>query len=313
MATFATMAANLAREKQMLSKQYPQAQGSVFITGTSTGIGHATVARLANAGFHVFAGVRKPEDGTKVANLASDGCITPVIIDVVDSQSVADAAQQVSAVLAEKNSFLVGIISNAGVGMISPVPYLNEDILQYQTQTNLLGHMRLAREFLPLMQQTLQDKKRRGRIYFVGTGAGIPSLVFPFLNIYMACKWGTEAFCQSLRMEMKLLDAPIDVGMINPGFINTAMRGSTKNAVQGKVTMDAQFGQKYGRFIQKFGEFGDRQKGTAPEVAAEKILDMMMAVSPKYRYRVGRDSFTTYLQALLPLRLQEWWIQRIYR
>jgi len=88
--------------------------------------------------------------------------------------------------------------------------------------------MRLAREFLPLMQKTLQGKTRRGRFYFVGTGAGIPSLVFPFLNIYMACKWGTEAFCQSLRMEMKLLAAPIDVGMINPGFINTAMRAPQK-------------------------------------------------------------------------------------
>jgi len=77
--------------------------------------------------------------------------------------------------------------------------------------------------------------------------------------------------------------------------------------------MDAEFGQLYGRLMQKFGEFGDRQKGTAPEVAAEKILDMMMAVSPKYRYRVGRDSATTYMQALLPLRVQEWLIQRVYR
>jgi NAD(P)-dependent dehydrogenase (short-subunit alcohol dehydrogenase family) len=297
----------------MTARLYPQAEGSVLITGTSTGIGYATTKRLAEAGFHVFAGVRKPEDGNKVAALAAAGCITPVLIDVADAASVATAIEQIRSGLAEKTSFLAGVISNAGVGMIAPTPYLNEEILHYQTQTNLLGHMRLARECLPLMQQTLQGKNRRGRIYFVGTGAGIPSLVFPFLNIYMACKWGTEAFCQSLRMEMKLLGAPIDVGMLNPGFINTAMRGTTKNAVQGKVAMDAQFGQVYGRLMQKFGEFGDRQKGTAPDVAAEKILTMMMSVSPKYRYRVGRDSFTTYLQALLPLPVQEWLIMRLYR
>jgi len=297
----------------MPSRQYRHASGSVLITGTSTGIGNAAVARLANAGFHVFAGVRRAEDGMQVAALANTGCITPVIIDVANAQSVTEAAQQVSAALAEKNSFLAGVISNAGVGMIAPVSYLNEDILHYQTQTNLLGHMRLAREFLPLMQESLAGKNRRGRFYFVGTGAGIPSLVYPFLNIYMACKWGTEAFCQSTRMEMKLLDAPIDVGMINPGFINTAMRGSTKNAVQGKVAMDAKFGEVYGRLIQKFGEFGDKQKGTSAEIAAEKILEMMMAMEPKYRYRVGRDSFTTYLQALLPLRIQEWLIASVYR
>jgi NAD(P)-dependent dehydrogenase (short-subunit alcohol dehydrogenase family) len=297
----------------MPSRQYPDASGSVLITGTSTGIGNAAVARLAKAGFHVFAGVRQEEDGVKVAALASTGCITPIIIDVANAQNVAEAAHQIRAVLADKNSFLAGVISNAGVGMIAPVSYLNEDILQFQTQTNLLGHMRLAREFLPLMQETLAGKNRRGRFYFVGTGAGIPSLVYPFLNIYMACKWGTEAFCQSTRMEMKLLDAPIDIGMINPGFINTAMRGSTKNAVQAKVEMDAKFGEVYGRLIQKFGEFGDMQQGTSPEVAANKILEMMMAMEPEYRYRVGKDSLTTYLQALLPLRIQEWLIARVYR
>lgn len=302
----------------MAARQYSSAEGSVLITGTSTGIGHATVKRLAAAGFHVFAGVRKQDDVDKVAALAPAGRITPLIIDVADASSVVAAADTVRAELSSRKGFLAGVISNAGVGMIAPTPYLNEDILQYQTQTNLLGHMRLAREFIPVMQETLQGNQqqgnqRRGRFYFVGTGAGIPSLVFPFLNIYMACKWGTEAFCQSVRMELKLLDAPIDVGMINPGFINTAMRGSTRNAVQAKVAMDTRFGQTYGRLIQAFGKFGDRQTGTAPEVAAEKILRMMMAVSPQYRYRVGRDSLTTYLLALLPLRAQEWWVQRVYR
>ncbi len=296
----------------MTAAQHEQVAGSVLITGTSTGIGNAAVARLANAGFHVFAGVRKTEDAAAVTTLAPAGQITALIIDVADADSVTRALADVRNVLAEKNSFLAGVISNAGVGMIAPVPYLNEEILQYQTQTNLLGHMRLARECLPLMLETLEGKNRRGRMYFVGTGAGIPSLVFPFLNIYMACKWGTEAFCQSLRMEMKLINAPIDVGMINPGFINTAMRGTTKNAVQGKVAMDARFGQVYGKLIQKFGEFGDRQKGTSPDVAAERILELMLASKPKYRYRVGRDSFTTWLQALLPLAVREWWIARIY-
>lgn len=300
-----------------MASRYSKAEGSVLITGTSTGIGYAAVRQLAATGFHVFAGVRNQEDAERVTALALPGCITAVIIDVADAHSVTKAVQQVKAILAAKNSFLTGLISNAGVGMIAPVPYLNEDILHCQTQTNLLGPMRLVREFLPLMQEGLMpenphSKNRRGRIYFVGTGAGIPSLIFPFLNIYMACKWGTEAFCQSLRMEMKLLDAPIDVGMINPGFINTAMRNSTKKSVQGKVTMDENFGRVYGRLMQKFGEFGDKQKGTSAEIAAKNILDIMMAISPKYRYRVGCDSLTTYFQALLPLRWQEWLIKKIY-
>ncbi len=37
-------------------------RGSVVVTGTSTGIGAATVSRLTSLGFHVFAGVRHKED-----------------------------------------------------------------------------------------------------------------------------------------------------------------------------------------------------------------------------------------------------------
>jgi len=137
--TFATMTQGLKQEKPMFAKQYPRAEGSVLVTGTSTGIGRASAALLANAGFHVFAGVRKPEDADKVQGLATAGRITPVIIDVADAASVARALEKVSTELAEKNSFLAGVVSNAGVGMIAPVAYLNEDILHYQTQTNLLG------------------------------------------------------------------------------------------------------------------------------------------------------------------------------
>ena len=38
-------------------------RGFVVVTGTSTGIGAATALHLAENGFHVFAGVRREEDG----------------------------------------------------------------------------------------------------------------------------------------------------------------------------------------------------------------------------------------------------------
>lgn len=293
-----------------MAAYYPSPQGSILITGTSSGIGHAAVQLLAHRGFPVFAGVRKTADADRVQALAPAGCITPVQLDITDAGSVSAAVARVRQALTERRSFLTGVISNAGVGMIAPATYLNEDILHYQTETNLLGHMRLARECIPLMQETLAGQARRGRFYFVGTGAGIPSLVFPLLGSYMACKWGVEAFCQSLRLEMSLTGSPIDVGMINPGFINTAMRGSTRQAVQGKVSMDAAFGATYGELMQQFARFGDRQQGTSPEAVAEAIWQALQRVTPRYRYRVGRDSWTTALEARLPLPVQEWLIRK---
>ena len=48
-------------------------RGTVVVTGTSTGIGAAIVLRLADAGFTVFAGVRRDVDGTALQSRAAKG------------------------------------------------------------------------------------------------------------------------------------------------------------------------------------------------------------------------------------------------
>jgi NAD(P)-dependent dehydrogenase (short-subunit alcohol dehydrogenase family) len=45
----------------------PSDGGFVVITGSSTGIGAATALHLADRGFHVFAGVRRRQDGEALA------------------------------------------------------------------------------------------------------------------------------------------------------------------------------------------------------------------------------------------------------
>lgn len=45
---------------------------TVLISGASSGIGRATAVRLANGGWDVFAGVRKPEDAESVRSESPD-------------------------------------------------------------------------------------------------------------------------------------------------------------------------------------------------------------------------------------------------
>jgi len=56
---------------------------SALVTGTSTGIGEACVARLAGHGWIVFAGVRRDEDGRRLV-AEQGGDVRPVILDVSD-------------------------------------------------------------------------------------------------------------------------------------------------------------------------------------------------------------------------------------
>ena len=58
-------------------------QGSVLITGASSGIGRTCALMLDRSGYRVFAGVRKIEAGEALKK-ESSGNLVPVILDITD-------------------------------------------------------------------------------------------------------------------------------------------------------------------------------------------------------------------------------------
>jgi NAD(P)-dependent dehydrogenase (short-subunit alcohol dehydrogenase family) len=68
------------------------ARKHTLVTGCSSGIGRSTALRLARDGQHVYAGIRKPADGDRLARSATGGEITPVILDVTEPGHIAAAA-----------------------------------------------------------------------------------------------------------------------------------------------------------------------------------------------------------------------------
>ncbi|MBW1688083.1 MAG: SDR family NAD(P)-dependent oxidoreductase [Deltaproteobacteria bacterium] len=289
---------------------------AVLVSGTSTGIGAASALHLSRLGYHVFACVRREAGAGPLLATARGGALTPVVLDVTDAAALDAAVARVRALLAERGMALVGILSNAGAGMMVPVEFLFEDVLRAQLELNLVGHMALVRRFLPLVREAASGPgaPQRGRIYFVGTGAGVPSPIFPFLGAYMASKWGLEALCRSLRMELCLRGDPVDVGMINPGFVHTRMRETTRAAVAPVLErLPAWARQSYGPFLAKFGAYADRQRGSSAERVAEAVGQAMTSSRPRRRYLVGWDSRRTAWLARLPLALQERLLARVYR
>lgn len=60
---------------------------TALVTGTSTGIGAACVARLTADGWDVYAGVRRADDGDRLRR-THGGHVTPVVLEVTDPEAV---------------------------------------------------------------------------------------------------------------------------------------------------------------------------------------------------------------------------------
>ncbi len=103
-------------------------KSAIVITGCSSGIGKHAALELAAAGYLVFAGVRNAKDNAALkSEAASRGVgdrIAPILLDVTDSNSLAQAVADVHAALSGgqyAGRALVGLINNAGVAHVGAI------------------------------------------------------------------------------------------------------------------------------------------------------------------------------------------------
>ncbi|MFE6056061.1 oxidoreductase [Kitasatospora sp. NPDC056446] len=179
---------------------------AVLITGTSSGIGHATAERLAaRAGLTVYATARRLDS---IAALEKTGARL-LALDVTDETSM---TQAVHAVEAEHGSIGI-LINNAGYGEYGTIEETDLDGVRRQFETNVFGMARLTQLVLPAMRAA-----GHGRIVNIGSMGG--RLVFPGGGYYHASKYAVEALTDALRFEA----APfgIKVSLVEPGLIRTA-------------------------------------------------------------------------------------------
>ena len=177
---------------------------TVLITGCSSGIGHATAARLAAAGWTVYATARKPET---LAELEGRGCRT-LALDVTDEDSMTTAVRKV-----EAEEGAVGVlVNNAGYSQSGAVESIPMDAVRKQFETNVFGLVRMCQLVLPAMRE-----QRWGRIINISSMGG--RLVFPGGGFYHATKFAVEALSDALRFEVHGFG--VEVVVIEPGLIKT--------------------------------------------------------------------------------------------
>ena len=270
-------------------------RGFVLVTGTSTGIGAATAADLAETGFHVFAGVRRDADA-KALQAQVPGKLTPLMLDVTDEAAIAAAAATVADAVGDRG--LAGLVNNAGIAKPAPIEFQPLADFRTQLEVNLFGPVAMIQAFLPLI------RRGGGRIVNVGSIGGL--LVLPLNGAYSASKFGIRAVTDALRLELRQWN--IHVSLIEVAPVKTAIFGKTY------AELDA--------LEQRLGEGGYRlyeeqiaavrtatEKAAAdadpPLVIAKAIADALTSDKPETRYLVGHGAKEVGVAAALPDHLRD--------
>jgi 3-oxoacyl-[acyl-carrier protein] reductase len=173
-----------------------------FVTGGASGIGLATVKRLADDGYHVVAADRSAERLDELA-ASTDYAITTCRLDVTDRTAVASAINALPRIDA--------LVCVAGIYQPRRWDEIRDDDFRLMLDVNLLG------TFLP-MQEAARRMRPGSRIVTVSSRAAIGGVGFAH---YVASKAAVIGLTRAFAMELK--DRRIWVNSVAPGFTDTPM------------------------------------------------------------------------------------------
>jgi NADP-dependent 3-hydroxy acid dehydrogenase YdfG len=181
----------------------------VAITGASSGIGAATAELLAGQGARVVLGARRLERLAAVAGRIADrgGQAAYQTTDVRRRADVAGLA----ALAQERFGRLDVMISNVGVGLVSPLDALRVDDWDEMIDTNIKGVLYGIAAALPVFR-----RQQAGQFVHVASTAAYKTV--PAQAVYSGTKVAVRAISEGLRQEA---GEHLRVTIVSPGFTRT--------------------------------------------------------------------------------------------
>ena len=254
---------------------------AIVVTGASTGIGRAAVAKAAAEGAHVFAGVRKESDAESLRAEFAEA-VTPLLFDVADEAAVRAGAAQVAQTLGNRR--LVGLVNNAGIAVPGPLLHLDTEDLERQFKINLFGVHNVTRAFANLLGADPERGGKPGRIVMISSVGGENGS--PFVGPYAASKFALEGYSQSLRRELMLYG--IDVIVIGPGAIATPIwdKAEQNDLKRFDNTPYAPMMRRVADYMLTQG-----RKGLPASDVGDLIWRVLTTDKPKTRYSILRRPF----------------------
>lgn len=260
-------------------------RNAVLITGASSGIGAASVRRMAAQGWTVYAAARRLD---RLA-LLERANVRPLPLDLADDASIIAAVDKLAG-----DGGVSAIVNNAGYGSYGAVEDVPLAEARRQFEVNLFGAARLIQLALPQLRQA-----ERPRIVNISSVGG--RIHEPFGAWYHATKFALEGFSDCLRLELKPFG--IDVSVVQPGGIRTEWGGIARDSLL------AQSGSGvYARWARRHAGMLDNTQAAGwtsdPHVIARAIERALTASRPRTRYATGAGARPLlFLRSLLSDRM----------
>jgi NAD(P)-dependent dehydrogenase (short-subunit alcohol dehydrogenase family) len=261
-----------------------------FITGASSGFGHALAETALGRGDRAVIGARRTEALEQLASRHPDQTLA-VAVDVTDA-----AARERAVEAAVQRFGRIDVLANiAGRGSLGAAEEFSLAQLRDQMDLNFFAAAEMTRAVLPTMRA-----QGSGHILQLTSIGGLAA--FQGFSAYCASKFALEGWSEALREEVKPLG--IRVTIIEPGGFRTEFAGDRNMRPERRLdayrpVIDPVAGYLYG---------SDGKQPGDPQKAAEAMIAVVNSEDPPLRLLLGADAISMWekKQAALAAELALW-------
>lgn len=206
---------------------------NIVVTGSSRGIGMATVCKLASEGANVWACARKRDDSfeKRLKEIASqnDIAIEPVYFDLTDDNQIKEAVKHI----VKSKRPIDGLVNNAGIAVYNKLQMMKIDEIKNTFSINYFSALYLTQLLMRRMTRNI------GSIVFVSSVAGfIPEIGnIAYGGSKAAVSHGVKILAKELSSE------GIRVNAVAPGLVNTDMKKLASEEVLEKLKSGIMIGR----------------------------------------------------------------------
>ncbi len=254
---------------------------TVFITGTSSGIGLETVRYFAGQGWNVAATMRQMELARSVSDLPT---VRVFQLDVTDEAQVDSVA---AAAIAAFGRIDV-VVNNAGYAQYGPLELTSMEQIERQYRTNVFGVMKVMKAFIPHFRLS-------GGGTFVNISSLSAKIAFPIFGVYSSSKWAVAGLSEAMNIEL----APfgIRVRTVYPGTHASQIFSKMDAASEGDASI-------YAPYVRHFLGSQADMAANHPSVAAKDIFAAATRDGWRFEYMPGRDArLLVWLRRILSNRM----------